>query len=209
MGCVSGGEDQDAGTMYPTISGKSERQPGEHRTLQCKSLGRSGAARTCADAAMSTHKTLYFLLGAQFVLPGPNKVTPNRPISATCGSTLTTDKKNTAAVTRADDDWGMIETTATAHHIDPALLAAIGVRESGFMNVPQAGGGPGMSVFQITMGPGVTQAQASNVSWAANYATNLLADNMQTLADEYPTLTAAQLLQATAASYNFGVRNIT
>jgi hypothetical protein len=42
----------------------------------------------------------------------------------------------------------------------------------------------------------------------ANYAANLLASNMATLAAAHPNLDAAHLLQATAASYNFGTGNI-
>ena len=36
----------------------------------------------------------------------------------------------------------------------------------------------------------------------------MLATNMATLAAKYPNLRPAQLLQATAASYNFGTGNI-
>lgn len=36
----------------------------------------------------------------------------------------------------------------------------------------------------------------------------MLATNMSTLSAKYPNLTTTQLLQATAASYNFGTGNI-
>lgn len=64
--------------------------------------------------------------------------------------------------------------------------------------------------LQITVSPtsGVTAAQAGDLQWAANYAANLLNTNMKTLADDFPNFTPGQLLQATAASYNFGVSNI-
>ena len=104
-----------------------------------------------------------------------------------------------------------VSAAAAAHGIDPALLASIGVRESGFMNVPEVGGGRGAGVFQLTVGPGVgqvTAAQAYNLAFAANYAAEMLASNASYLSANFPNLTSAQLLQATAASYNLGVGKI-
>jgi len=65
-------------------------------------------------------------------------------------------------------------------------------------------------VFQIDTGknPSVTSAEAFDESWAANYAAGMLANNESASASHFPSFTAAQLLQATAASYNFGTRNI-
>jgi hypothetical protein len=91
------------------------------------------------------------------------------------------------------------------------MLAAIGVRESAFQNLNEAdGAGVGVGVFQITVSPtsGVTAAQAGNLTTAAGIATNLLNSNMAYLAAKFPGFTPAQLLQATAASYNFGTKNI-
>jgi hypothetical protein len=95
------------------------------------------------------------------------------------------------------------------------LLAAIGIRESGFQNLNEAdGAGVGVGVFQITISPasGVTAAQAGSLAgsltWAANYAAQLLSADMQILAAKFPGLTSAQLWQATADAYNFGTGNI-
>lgn len=127
-----------------------------------------------------------------------------------CPSALRTAGQNQAAVNRALSNWNTISAAAAANGIDPALLAAIGVRESGFRNVWQSGGGMGAGVFQIDLGanPNVTAAQAFNVPFAANYAAGMLASNSAYLGATFPNLTSAQLLQATAASYNFGVGNI-
>jgi len=92
------------------------------------------------------------------------------------------------------------------------MLAAIAVRETGVQNVTEVdGAGVGVGIFRITVSAtsGVTAAQASNTTFAANFAANMLATNMSTLATEYPNLNAQQLLQATAASYNLGVGGIT
>ena len=64
----------------------------------------------------------------------------------------------------------------------------------------------GVGYFQITVAPGsgVTAEQASNLAWAADYAANKLASNMQDLAAKFPNFTSYQLLQATAASWNLG-----
>ncbi len=86
-----------------------------------------------------------------------------------------------------------------------ALLSAVAIRESGFENINQQGG-QGVGIFQIDLGqnPGVTAAQASDLVWAANWAATILANNYNALAAAHPNFTPSQLLQATAASYNFG-----
>ena len=91
------------------------------------------------------------------------------------------------------------------------MLAAVGVRESGFQNVVEKdGAGVGVGVFQITVSKasGVTAALAGSLAWAADYAAHLLNNDMAILQAKYPNLTPSQLLQAAAASYNFGTPNI-
>jgi hypothetical protein len=125
-----------------------------------------------------------------------------------CKAALATANKNQAAITRAEKAWGVLQAAAEAHDIDPALLAAIAVRETGFMNIPErlqnGKEGPGMGYFQLTNQPGVTAAQAYDLTFAANYAANMLSDNESYLSNEFPAFTPDQLLQATAASYNLG-----
>jgi uncharacterized protein RhaS with RHS repeats len=127
-----------------------------------------------------------------------------------CPSALRTAGQNQGAVTRALNSWNTISEAANANGIDPALLAAVGVRETGFQNIWQSGGGMGAGVFQIDLGinSDITPDQAFNVAFAANYAAGMLASNQARLASKFSRFTSGQLMQATAASYNFGVRNI-
>jgi hypothetical protein len=116
-----------------------------------------------------------------------------------------------SAVRRANNIFDTIQNAADANNVDPALLAAITVRETGARNIPEhKKGGKGRGYFQIDLGvhPNVTEAQAYNPTFAANFAARLLDSNMDTLAAAHPNLNPAQLLQATAASYNFGTGNI-
>jgi RHS repeat-associated protein len=114
-----------------------------------------------------------------------------------CKNALKTAKKTSHQVLNAYANWSTIQSAASDAGIDPALLAAIG-------------GGMGAGVFQIDLGanPAVTSAQAYNVTYSANFAAAMLARNMASLAASYPNLDQTQLLQATAASYNFGTGNI-
>jgi hypothetical protein len=61
----------------------------------------------------------------------------------------------------------------------------------------------GFGIFQITNGS-VSWMSSLNPTWAAGYAANLLASNMNYLAAKY---TGQSLLQATAASYNMNPYN--
>jgi hypothetical protein len=127
-----------------------------------------------------------------------------------CKKALATAKKDMGAVRRAIANSATINAAASANGIPAALLMAVGVRETGFMNIAQQGGGFGRGVFQIDLGahPNVSAAQAFDVSFSAQYAAGLLAHNSSVIANQHPKLTSAQLLQATAASYNFGIGNI-
>ena len=127
-----------------------------------------------------------------------------------CQIALATAGANNTALGRVAENWGTIQSAAATNGIDPALLAAIGVRETGFRNIAQTGGGQGAGVFQIDLGqnPNVTSSQAYNIPFAANFAANMLATNETRLAAAHPNLSPTQLLQATAASYNLGVGGI-
>ncbi len=141
----------------------------------------------------------------------PSGLCADRPQpSQECLDALATAGADATALANAAANWDAIQTAATANGVDPALLAAIGVRESGFRNVPQNGAGQGLGVFQIDLGqnPSVTRAQASDLTFAANFAAQMLSRNMTTLTAAHPNLTPLQLQQATAASYNFGTGNI-
>ncbi|WP_231879551.1 RHS repeat-associated core domain-containing protein [Methylomonas koyamae] len=134
--------------------------------------------------------------------------TPNP--SQNCLNALLVANTNSSALTRVNNNWATIQGAADSNGVNPNLLAAIGIRETGFQNIPQSGGGLGAGVFQIDLGqnPSVTQSQAYNISFSANFAANMLSSNMNALAAAHPNLNSSQLLQATAASYNFGTGNI-
>lgn len=126
-----------------------------------------------------------------------------------CSSALSTAKTNGQAIGRYYSNFrGVVGGAASANGVDPNFLAA-GVRESGIQNIAQPDG-RGRGVFQIDLGanPGVTEAQAFDVSFSANFAANMLSSNQQHLAQAHPNLDPAHLARATAASYNFGTQNI-
>jgi hypothetical protein len=93
--------------------------------------------------------------------------------------------------------------------IEWVMLAAIGIRETGFRNINQADG-YGVGIFQIDLGqnPDVSEAHASDLAWSARWAANRLSTNLATLARNYPNLSAVNLVQATAASWNLGIGGI-
>ncbi len=115
-----------------------------------------------------------------------------------------------AALDRAINYADTLMSAAGGTGIDWTMIAAIGIRETGFRNINQQDGN-GVGVFQIDIGmnPSVTATQASDIAWAAQWAANTLAWNNAYLAKAYPHLDPAHLLQATAAAWNLGVGGIT
>lgn len=124
-----------------------------------------------------------------------------------------------AAWTRAANAAPTLEAAVSDTSISWTMLAAIGIRETGFNNVQQVcpsgltwGGKDcnGYGVFQISINTatGVTTDQAGYLTFAAGWAAQSLNSNMAALAAKFPNFSPTQLLQATAASYNFGTGNI-
>jgi hypothetical protein len=113
------------------------------------------------------------------------------------------------ALGRAGGQTGTLAAAAGAHNVDWTMLAAIGIRESGFLDVLQSDG-QGAGVFQIDVGKNkkVTVENARNLAWAADWVAATLAANFNKLAGLYPNFDAAHLMQATAASWNLGVGGI-
>jgi len=149
--------------------------------------------------------------GAKPAEPLPPPPVLHRRPNTVCTKALAVANMNQDAVLRANKNWATLDSAGKLYNINPDLLAAIGVRESGFRNVnEQDGSGVGGGVFQITVSrsSGVTAQQAGNLTWAANYAANMLSSNLTTLSSKFPNFDPAHLLQATAASYNFGTGNI-
>jgi RHS repeat-associated protein len=136
---------------------------------------------------------------------------PSGKLSKDCLDALRTAGTGASAVKRALAAESTLESAVQGTGIDWTMLAAIGIRESGFLNVSEKdGAGVGVGVFQITVKPGngVTAEDAGNLTWAADYSANMLGTNLLTLAKKFPNFTVDQLLQATAASFNFGTGNI-
>jgi len=79
---------------------------------------------------------------------------------------------NQGDVRRAEAGYSYVAPAALAHGIDPAILTAIGVRESHFRNVAQRGG-LGRGIFQLDLGQNPSAAAvAFNPPAAADYAAN-------------------------------------
>ena len=127
-----------------------------------------------------------------------------------CATGLREADKDKAAVARALANWRIIADAAARRGIDPAILAGIGVRESGYRNIVERGGGNGRGVFQIDIGenPDVSGTQAMDVAWAADWAAARIAANLRNIRSRFPRFTKAQALQAAIAAYNLGTREI-
>ena len=104
----------------------------------------------------------------------------------------------------------MLMKAAAGTGIEWEMVAAIGLRESAFRNGDEVGGGGGRGIFQIDSGQHseVSDKDAYDPVWAAHWVATLLEANMTNLSYAHPNLNSTQLLQATAASYNFGTTNI-
>lgn len=126
-----------------------------------------------------------------------------------CVAALRTAGANTAAVRRANSNWPLLQQVGSATNVNPSALAAIGIRESGFRNI-FGDHGHGRGTFQIDdrAYPKVTNTQAFNQTFAANFAANKLNSDFSVLYSKFGNFTDAQLDQATFASYNFGTPNI-
>jgi membrane-bound lytic murein transglycosylase MltF len=110
------------------------------------------------------------------------------------------------ALQRAQDDEAQLQAAGSANGINWTLLAAIGIRETGFQNKNQSGG-HGVGIFQIDLAqnPSVTPAQASDPAFAANWAAKYLATNEVALIKGFPILTGDNLTQVLADTYNRGL----
>jgi RHS repeat-associated protein len=128
---------------------------------------------------------------------------PEDPRDVKCDSALAIAGQDRDAVARAQAAWPVLQ-RASSNLTATRLLAAIGVRESGFQNIRERGGGGGRGVFQIT-GNGVTDAQAYDLAYAARWAAGYLNSSFNRLNNRFPKFNNFQLTQATAASYNIGM----
>jgi hypothetical protein len=84
------------------------------------------------------------------------------------------------------------------------MLAAIGIRESGFKDSnEQDGVGVGVGIFQITNGGGI---DAHNLASAAVWAVTFLSGNSATISKALPGLPAGLAIWMLAASWNTGAQ---
>jgi RHS repeat-associated protein len=126
--------------------------------------------------------------------------------SPSCTAALKTAGSDQAGVSRAYSAWSTLGNAAANHNGDVGLLAAIGVRETDFRPITEGGnvaGRPrGEGVFQIT-GHGVSQQQADDLSFSANWTASYLDSNASKIAS-YTSFSSDKFMQATAASFNLG-----
>ena len=131
---------------------------------------------------------------------------PPPKFSKDCLDALTADNKGTDSITRALAAESTLKAAVKGTNISWEMLAAIGVRESGFEDLAEKDGAHlGVGVFQQSVGDGfkTTADQAHDLTFSANATAKELNDNFVYLQAKW-SFTPAQLLQATAASYNLG-----
>ncbi len=125
-----------------------------------------------------------------------------------CNQALKAAGTNMAAVGRALDNWSMIEDASLQNGVDPTILAAIGIRESGFRNISQNKGGLGMGIFQIDFGafPNAILLAYDPVP-AANFAAGLLGGYYRS--NVFKGMSPTMALGTAIRSYNAGPGGLT
>jgi RHS repeat-associated protein len=128
-----------------------------------------------------------------------------------CNTGLDQANQNMTAVLRALEHWNVLRDAARANGIDPRLLAAIAIRESGANpdQGRQIGGGNGFGMFQLDTSTGeYTREQGLNVRVSAGLAAAHLRRDMNSISrnSQYSRIIAAnRVTQATATAYNMGL----
>jgi hypothetical protein len=138
----------------------------------------------------------------------PQKPTPTPPqVSPECQSALDAANKDINAINRAYDAADILNQVGNTAGIYPKLLAAIGVRETGFQNISQSGGN-GRGIFQLDIGQNPQAAKIiGNTEAEATFAAQLLVDSLNYHSNEkrgYPAAnyTADLELAAAVRDYN-------
>jgi RHS repeat-associated protein len=125
--------------------------------------------------------------------------------TAMSGTGIGAIKGRLAALDRVLAAQNTLEAITTGSSIKWQMIAAIGIRETGFVNKSEVDGtGVGVGIFQITVKPtsGITATQASDLSMAAYWVLNRLRETSSKLVDMNLDYDSAQFDQALAASYN-------
>jgi hypothetical protein len=171
--------------------------------------GRSGKCTPCREGYPFGLPEWEWELG-----PRPDECPPlpkGITLSEACKDALKQAKKDECAIGRALKYEVQIETAARCVGIDPSILAAIGVRESGFANVDQKNGG-GRGVFQIDIGvhPEMKEPITEGVvpphifSVALDYAARLLAERFKFYKNRKEKFDDALSMAAAVHDYNAG-----
>jgi RHS repeat-associated protein len=119
--------------------------------------------------------------------------TPQPQLSGDCERGLKNAKQKPDSVTRANQAADLLKQVAAKNGLDWRLLAAIGIRESGFKNLAQSGGGLGRGIFQIDRGahPEVSNRQAYDPTWSANWTAGNAAAGIEKYGGQNPQLSNA------------------
>ena len=140
--------------------------------------------------------------------PGGRVVLPNGD-RAKCLKGMKMTQSDQGSINRAKAAKATLQAAAKKHGIDWRILAAIGVRESQFRNVDNPDpGDPGQGVFQLTRQKGVTAKQAHDLAFSANYAAQMIANNIRYMKRKFPKFNQTQVVHAAIAAYNFGTDDI-
>jgi len=138
--------------------------------------------------------------GCPLCVPPPQPPPP--PGYEECKAALAVAHKDFDAVERAEGAADVIRGAASANGVDPNLLAAVGVRESGWSNILEHGGGQGAGIFQIDLGAHPDAAAFARIpGQAANYAAGLLRTNYDHFESRYNADVDTTTAYATSA-YN-------
>jgi hypothetical protein len=161
--------------------------------------GPSGSRMSLEEAFASMYNVSISCAHGLFESAG----TKNRPTS------MTQFGAYAAMLDRANASGEVLQEAAESAGIDWKLLAAIGVRESGFQNIAQGNGGAGTGVFQIDLvqNPSITEEQAYDLKFSSIWAANYLATSADTLEGEFG-IGGDRLVSFVAASYNRGVAGV-
>jgi len=141
----------------------------------------------------------------------PQTPTPTPQVSSDCQSALNVANKTVDAIDRAYQSADILNRVGQQTGAPPKLLAAIGVRETGFQNLSQ-GGGNGRGIFQIDVGQNPNGASIlGNTGAEATFAAkNLLIDRMNYHSDAargYPDGNRNAELQFAAGIRDYNARH--
>jgi len=110
------------------------------------------------------------------------------------------------ALDRANASSFALQTVVDGSDVDWRMMAAIGIRETGFVNIEQSNGfGRGVFQIDIQQNPSVTGQNAGDLSWAAIWVANYLQQSYDQINGIISFEDPSNLSIAVAASYNRGL----